>query len=74
MADAVVTCTTSSVTRPCYVYLTMENSFVSPIFDLTVVEGGLIAGAVLAVWAVGYGFRVIIRSLNSDGVVSTESE
>lgn len=74
MADVYINCLRNNPTKPCFVQLSVETSYVSPIFDLTVVEGGLIAGAVLAVWAVGYGFRVIIRSLNSDGVSTVESE
>ena len=38
-------------------------------------QGALIAGAVLAVWAVGYGFRALIRTLSIDSKTSTsESE
>jgi hypothetical protein len=36
--------------------------------------GALIAGAVLAVWAMGYAIRVVIRAVHSDGNQPTESE
>lgn len=45
--------------------------------DLDASGGAQIAGAVLAVWAIGWAFRMLIRALNSDGnsVTSTsESE
>ncbi|GEM_PF-2368671 len=52
-------------------------------FDLSALDvlnidpagGALIAGSILAVWAVGYGFRVVLRAMNIDGVSPTsESE
>lgn len=55
--------------------VTVVHDLSIPPFQLDAVEGGLIAGAVLAVWAVGYGFRALIRALNIDGNSSTsESE
>jgi len=43
--------------------------------DLTPEQGGLIAGAILAVWALGWGFRVLIRTLKTvDGETNHESE
>lgn len=46
-----------------------------PVLNLDAADGGLIAGAILAVWVVGWSFRMVIRALNSDGKPSTsESE
>jgi len=45
-----------------------------PPFQLSSAEGALIASAVLAVWAVGFGFRAVIAALNSDSVSSIEKE
>ena len=44
------------------------NNLQSSVFtSLTADQGALIAGAVLALWAVGYGLRQVIRSLNLGG-------
>ena len=45
-----------------------------PVLSLTTEQGGLIAGAILAVWVVGFGIRAVIRTLNSDGESTSESE
>jgi len=68
MADPVtITCGTA-----CTVTGVHELSL--PPLQLTTEEGALIAGAVLAIWAVGFGFRAVIQTLrNSDGNI-TESE
>lgn len=67
MADTVtVTCTVS----PCQIVHQIEL----PPFQLTTEEGAQIAGAVLAVWAVGFGIRMLIRALSSDGKPTSESE
>jgi len=55
--------------------VTLVHEFSLPPFTLTLEEGALIAGAVLAVWTVGFGFRAVIRTLNIDSKTSTsESE
>lgn len=48
----------------------------TPYFALTLAEGGQIAGAILAVWVVGWAVRTAIRTLrDTDGNSSTsESE
>lgn len=66
MADTYVTCTVS----PCQIITTLDV----PVLNLDESGGALIAGAILAVWAMGYGIRAVIRALNSDGVSTTESE
>ena len=46
-----------------------------PLLEITVEEGAQIAGAVLAVWAIGWGFRVLVRVLkNTDGISSTSED
>lgn len=45
----------------CTVTLVHELSL--PPLQLTTEEGGLIAGAILLVWAVGFGFRMLVRTL-----------
>jgi hypothetical protein len=40
-------------------------------FDLTPSEGAQIAGAILLLWAIGYGVRLLLRTLNT-GDNSTE--
>jgi len=66
MADVYVTCTVS----PCQIIQTLDV----PILNLDLESGGLIAGAILAVWAVGFGFRALIHALSIDGVSQSESE
>ena len=48
----------------------------TPYFALTLEEGGQIAGAILAVWVIGWAVRTAIRTLrDTDGATSTsESE
>jgi hypothetical protein len=67
MADPVtVHCNVS----PCVVVHQIEL----PPFQLEAAEGAQIASAILAVWAVGYGIRMLIRALNSDGKPTDESD
>jgi len=66
MPDTTVTCTVS----PCTVVVQIET----PFFNIDPEGGALIAGAVLAVWALGFGIRTVIRTLNSDSVSTQESE
>lgn len=62
-----ITCTVN----PCLITI----DFSLPPFQLDTADGALIASAVLAVWALGWGFRTLIRTLNVDSVSSTsESE
>lgn len=66
MADPVtVICNVS----PCVVVHQIDL----PPFQLEVGEGAAIASAILAVWAVGFGIRMLIRTLNTDGK-PTESD
>jgi len=64
--DVIVTCTVS----PCVIVHQIDL----PPFQLDTAEGALIASAILAVWAVGFGIRMLIRALNSDGKPTSESD
>ena len=45
----------------------LNQYMVSP-FQLSLVEAGAFVTAILGVWAVGYGFRMVIRAIrDSDG-------
>ena len=61
-----------SCTEACTVTVVHELSI--PPFQLSPLEGAQIASAILAVWAVGFGFRAVIQALHSGGNPSSESE
>ena len=68
MADpTVIECATA-----CTVTVLHELSL--PPLQLDTADGAAIAGAVLAVWVVGWAFRMLIRALHIDGTSSTFSE
>lgn len=46
--------------------ITVVHELSLPPLQLTAAEGGQIAAAVLAVWAVGFGIRMVIRALHVD--------
>lgn len=51
-----------------------DHYMVSP-FKLTLEDAGLISGAVLLLWSVGFGFRTLIRALrDTDEGLSTNSD
>lgn len=54
--------------------VTVIHELSLPPLQLDAAEGAAIAGAVLAVWAVGWAFRMLIRTLNIDGKPSSESD
>lgn len=60
-----------------YVALTgveFDHYMVSP-FKLSLEDAGLISGAVLLLWSVGFGFRTLIRALrDTDEGLSTNSD
>lgn len=61
MADQVIQCA-----QACTV--TVQHEFALPVLSLSASEGAAISGAVLLIWAVGWGFRVLIQTLrNTDG-------
>lgn len=60
-----------------YIALTVaefDHFMVSP-FKLDMQDAGLISGAVLLLWSVGFGFRTLIRALrDTDEGLSTNSD
>ncbi len=55
--------------------VTIKHEFDLPPFQLSTAEGAQIAGAVLAVWAVGWAFRALLHTLKTtDGDSSTSTE
>lgn len=50
-----------------------DHYMVSP-FKLDVDEAGAICGAVLGVWALGFGIRAAIRALRDPGVAGVSDE
>lgn len=61
------------VTVQCASACTVTLQLDVPPFNLSLEEGAVIAGAILAVWVVAWGFRVLIRTLNVDGDSSTST-
>jgi hypothetical protein len=66
VADVYVTCTVS----PC----TVVHQIDLPPLQLDPADGALIAGAITAIWAIGWGFRALIRALHVDSVTREEGE
>lgn len=64
--EVYVTCNVS----PCVVVHQIDL----PPFQLDTAEGALIAAAVVAVWAVGWAFRMLIRTLSIDRNPTSESD
>jgi len=54
--------------------VTVVHELSLPPFQLDGEDGSLIAGAVLAVWAIGWAARMLIRALNSDSDSTKETE
>lgn len=55
--------------------VTVQHEISTPLLSMDTADGALIAGAVLAVWAVGFAFRAYIQTLRtSDGSTNHESD
>lgn len=54
--------------------VTVVHEISIPILGLSLEDGGRIAGAVLAVWAVGYAFRVFAQAISGGNPSTKESE
>lgn len=61
------------VTVQCSQACTVTLQLDIPPFNLTLEDGAQISSAILLVWVVGYGIRMLIRTLNVDGESSTSS-
>ena len=51
--------------------VTVVHEFAFPILDLSMADAAQISSAILLIWAVGFGFRCLIRALNSSDGNST---
>lgn len=64
---------TIQCTEACTVTVVHEISL--PLLNLGLEEGAAISGAILLIWAIGFGFRALIQTLrNTDGNSTQESE
>ena len=54
--------------------VTVIHELSLPPLQLDAAEGAAIAGAVLAIWAIGWAFRMLIQTLNIDGKTNSESD
>lgn len=61
------------VTVQCSQACTVTLQLDVPPFNLTLEDGVQISSAILLVWVVGYGIRMLIRTLNVDGESSTST-
>lgn len=58
MAETVIDCASTCT-------ITVVHELSLPPLQLDAAEGAQIAGAVLAVWAVGWAFRMLIKALST---------
>lgn len=54
--------------------VTVVHELSLPPLQLTAAEGAVIASAILAIWAMGWGFRVLIQTLKNTDGNSTQEE
>ena len=54
--------------------VTVQHEITLPLLNLSAEEGAEISSAILLVWAVAWAFRVLVRSINSDGNSSTQED
>lgn len=54
--------------------VTVVHELSLPPLQLTAEEGAQIAGAILAIWALGWGFRVLLQTLKKTDGNSTNEE
>lgn len=67
MAEQTIQCTTACT-------VTVVHEINLPVLSLSLEEGAAISSAVLLVWAVGLGFRVLIQTLKKTDGNSTNEE
>lgn len=66
MPESVIQCTSTCT-------VTVQHEITLPLLNITLEEGAAISSAILLVWAVGWAFRTLIRTLkNTDGNQPTE--
>lgn len=54
--------------------ITVQHELSLPPLQLDAAEGAAIASAVLAIWVIGWAFRMLIQTLNIDGKPTSESD
>lgn len=54
--------------------VTVVHELSLPPLQLSADEGAVIAGAILAIWAIGWGFRALIQTLKHTDGNSTQEE
>lgn len=54
--------------------ITVVHDLSLPPLQMDAADGALIASAILAIWALGFGFRAAIRTLNIGGNPQSENE
>lgn len=54
--------------------ITVQHELSLPPLQLSAAEGASIAGAILAVWAIGWGIRMLIQTLKISDGIQSESE
>ena len=67
MADQTITCNSACT-------VTLQVELTTPILSLTLEEGAAISSAILLVWAVAYGIRMLIRTVSDGTNQPSESE
>lgn len=67
MAEQTIVCS-----QACTV--TVQHEITTPLLDLDTAAGASITGAVLVVWAVGFGFRALIKTLKTSDGNETERD
>lgn len=66
MADQVIQCPQART-------VTVQHEFALPVLNLSTAEGAAISSAVLLIWGIGWGCRVLIQTLrHTDGNPSQE--
>ena len=63
LASGSVAYAQTQVLCPSTCEVTIHHQISIPVLDLSLSEGGAIEGAVLAVWAVGFGVRAVVQVL-----------
>ncbi len=54
--------------------VTVVHELHIPVLELSIEDANLIGGAIVLVWAIGYGFRLLSRQIQSAGANTNESE
>jgi len=67
MANDVIQCSSACT-------VTVQVEITTPFFQIDESGGALIAGSILAVWALAWSFRALVRVLNISDGLTNESE